>query len=268
MVLSRTGYKVGIAVLYLALTAPVSAAEPTLSPLVLNGRYKIAWSGITLGRINIIAKEDTTSYYFSVDTKTRGMGALISDEAQFASAEGTKSAEDTYIPAKYTSRPLKKDDPDIVTLTYDANGDIVNRLRTKDDDPAWRAPVTFAKVNTARDPITASLILRRELYASLTNGAKEVDTRTYDGMRLAQMKMIRAADAKVEVMGEYKDTICVGIVRNPIEGYTPKELKKFKKGDPDIRLYFSKDAAFLPVRASAKTAIGELSLTLIEMKTE
>jgi hypothetical protein len=58
----------------------------------------------------------------------------------------------------------------------------------------------------------------------------------------------------------------VAIARIPINGYTPKELKKFKKGDPEIRLYFSNDAAFLPIRATAKVTLGELSLTMVEKR--
>lgn len=264
---TRTGCKVGLAFFCLWAASPAAWAETApLSPLNLNARYRIAWSGITLGRINLIAHEDATRYGMSVDTKTRGMGSLISDEAQVVSVEGTKTAEGNYVPVQYISRPLKEGDTDLITLTYDTKGDISNRLRMNDDDPAWRPPVPFAKINTARDPITASFMLRRALYAALKKGVHEVGTRTYDGMRLAEMKLIQATDVKVAVMGEYREAVNVAVTRTPIEGYTPKELKKFKKGDPAIHLYFSNDAAFLPIRASAKTLVGELSLTLEEVK--
>ena len=265
MVLTRIGYKLSIALLCSTLAAPTAwGQQAPLSPLNLNGRYKVAWSGITLGRINLIAKEDATSYSMSVDTKTRGVGALIGDEARLILARGSKAEDATYIPATYESKPQKNiEEEDVIKLTYDAKGDITNRLRTRDDDPAWRPPVPFAKVNTARDPITGSFMLRRALYAALPTSTREVSTKTYDGLRLATMKMIRDTNAKVEVMGEYKDTINVAITRTPIDGYTPKELKKFKKGDPEIRIYFTNDAAFLPVRATAKTLVGELSMTLV-----
>jgi Protein of unknown function (DUF3108) len=262
---TRAGYKLSIAVLFASLVAPAAwAQQAPLSPFNLNGRYKVAWSGITLGRINLIAAEDATSYSMSIDTKTRGVGAIIGDEARLIIARGSKAVDGTYIPAAYESKPQKNEETeDVIKLTYDAKGDIVNRLRTKDDDPAWRPPVPFAKVNTARDPVTGAFMLRRALYALVPSTQNEVATKTYDGLRMATMKMTRAANAKVEVMGEYKDSINVAITRTPIDGYTPKELKKFKKGDPEIRVYFSNDAAFLPVRATAKTLVGELSMTLV-----
>jgi hypothetical protein len=254
-----------MALLCIGIAAPAFAADSSaLSPLILNGRYQVAWSGITIGRINLIAYEDAASYRMSIDTKTRGIGAIVSDEAQLVTAKGSKTSEATYIPASYDSRPQRNiDEEDTITLTYDAKGDISNRLRTRDDDPAWRAPVAFATINTARDPITATFMLRRMLYASLANGPNEVATKTYDGKRLAEMRLIRAANVKVEVMGSYKDSINVAVTRTPIEGYTPKELKKFKKGDPEIRVFFTNDSSFLPVRATAKTPLGELSMTLV-----
>ncbi len=179
-------------------------------------------------------------------------------------AEGSKDAKGNYIPRLYKARPHREGERNITELTYDEKGNIVNRLRNPDDDPAWRAPVTFKQINTARDPITASFMLRKMLFAARENPSAEVSTRTYDGARLAEMKMLRAANAKVAVMHSYKDAVNVAVVRLPIEGYTPKELKKFNRGDPEIRLFFSDDAAFLPIRATAKVLVGELSLSMVD----
>ncbi len=261
------GYKSVLLLLSLLLaTTQAQAAQPEISPFLLNGRYIIAWSGIPLGRIIIEAYEDDTSYRMSIDTKTRGIGALITDEKRVITVTGTKKGIATYLPVEYKSRPHKVGDNDTVILTYDKRGDIAKRDRKNDDDPAWRPPVPVEEINTARDPVTAAFMLRRTLYNAIPLDTPEVGTRTYDGMRLATMSLIRAANARVEIMGNYQDTINVAIKRAPINGYTPKELRKYNKGDPEIRMYFSNDAAFLPVRATAKTTIGELSMTLVELK--
>lgn len=260
----RIGYKFVVLLSCLVLVSPpVLAAEP-LSPLILNARYIIAWSGITIGRVNIIAREDATSYFMQIDTKTKGIGSLVSDEASVVYVKGDKAADGGYLPREYKARPHRAGGRNITELTYDAHGNIVNRLRNPDDDPAWRPPVPFKEINTARDPITAAFILRRKLYEALAKADAEVAHRTYDGARLAEMKMIRAANARVAVLDTYKDAVNVAITRTPINGYTPKELKKYNKGDPEIRLYFSNDAAFLPIRATAKVLLGELSLTLVD----
>lgn len=268
MVLKNTAYKVGIAVFCLGLLAPQAKAEGTLAPLVLNARYNVAWSGIVIGRIILRANEDATSYSLSVDTKTHGLGSLISDESSMVDAKGSKKPDGTYIPAEYNSGPQKAGDTrrDVTHLTYNAEGNIEKRVREPEDDPAWRPPVKFADIDTARDPITAGLILRKALHGAIDSTIMNVSNRTYDGARLATMSFTRLPNAKVEVMGTYKDTIDVQVTRTPVTGYTPKELKKFNKGDPEIHLYFSNDDAFLPVRASAKVLLGELSLTMVDDK--
>ena len=270
MVLKNTAFKVGIAVCSLSLFAPMAKAESTLAPLNLDARYNVAWSGIVIGRIILHAKEDATSYSLSVDTKTHGLGSLISDETSAVSAKGSKKPDGTYVPAEYHSGPQKAEDTrrDRTELLYNPDGTIAKRSREPEDDPAWRPPVNFADIDTARDPITAGFILRKQLHDALDSKTMEVSNRTYDGARLATMRFIRTINAKVEVMGTYKDTVDVQVTRTPVTGYTPKELKKFNKGDPEIHLYFSNDAAFLPVRASAKVLLGELSLTMVDDKAQ
>ncbi len=270
MDLRNTAYKVGIAVFCLGLLAPQAKADGALNPLNLDARYNVAWSGIVIGRIIVHAHEDATSYSLSIDTKTHGLGSLISDESSQVSAQGSKKPDGTYVPVLYHSGPHGKEadkhDRDVTELTYGTDGNITKRLRIPEDDPAWRPPIKFADIDTARDPITAGFILRKQLHNAIDNKTMEVSNRTYDGARLATMKMTRTVNAKVEVMGIYQDTVNVQVTRTPVTGYTPKELKKFNKGDPEIHLYFSNDSAFLPVRASAKVLLGELSLTMVDDK--
>jgi hypothetical protein len=248
----------------LCMAPPAHAQEAALSPLVLNGRYVIAWGAIPLGRIIIEASEDATSYRMGIDTKTKGLAALISRDARIATAHGSKSADgSTYIPAQYMSENQKDEDGDAITLTYDAKGKIATRVRKKEDDPSWRPLVPNESINTAHDPITAAFVMRRMLYAQRNAPAATLSTRTYDGMRLAEMTLEKQANASLEIMGAPMDTIPATIRRQPLLGYTSKELKKHQKGDPMIRLYFSNDAAFLPVHAAADAGMAQLTMTLI-----
>lgn len=257
-------YKPAMAMIFCLMAGNALAAEP-IKPLVLKAKYTIAWSGISLGRIRIDANETASIYRMTIDTKTRGIGALVSDEARVVTAEGTVNAAGEYVPVRYRSGPHKDGEDAVTTITYDATGNIVTRERVPaDTDPNYRPVVPLNEASAARDPVTAAFILRRKLYETMGTGTSEVMTRTYDGRRLATMRLVQATDARVPIMEDYIESISAGVKREPISGYTAKELKKYKKGDPDIRLYFSKDAAFLPIRATAKTALGELSMTLSE----
>lgn len=262
-----TACKAGLVVLLVALaTPPVMAEETALQPLKLSARYRISWGGLTLGRIRIEAKEDATSYSMAIDTKTSGVGAIISGDRSMNTAHGNIAANFTYLPSLYESKPLDGSDRTVTKLTYDAVGKITKRERTPDDDPNWRPRVPFEEINTAHDSVSAAFVLRRKLHAAMAAGSKEISTRTYDGARLANMKITRQPDVSMEIMGKKQTLVDVTIARIPINGYTPKELKKFKKGDPEIHLYFTSDSAFLPVRASANSGFGELSMTMVENK--
>lgn len=264
MVTFLARYKPLLAAFLMLCASPVGAEEPVKS-LNFNGKYEIAWSGIPLGRIVLRISEDATHYQMSVDTKTRGIGAIISDTKQWAEARGSVK-DGVYIPAFYQSRPQKDPDGDIVTLTYDDKGNLAKRVRTKDDDPNWRPAVPMAEANTGRDPITTAFILRRELYKAVAENKHQISARTYDGLQLATMKVIRDGEARVAIMDSYREAINAQVMRIPMSGYTPKELKNYKKGDPEIHLYFGKDADFIPLRATAKIPVGELSMTLVDLE--
>ncbi len=259
----RTACKSTLCVFLLLAAHGAQAGGDALKPLQLKARYRIAWSGIALGRILIEAQEDASRYHMQIDTKTTGVGALITADRSLNVAHG-RVAEGSYLPEKYESKPLGGTDHSITVLTYDAQGKIASRLRDPDDDPAWRPPVPFAEVDTASDPVTAAFTLRRALYAAMQNNMSEVSTRTYDGARLATMKITRQPNRTLEIMEKPQPVVDVTITRTPINGYSPKDLKKFKKGDPEIHLYFSDDADFLPLKASANAGFGDLTMTLIE----
>jgi hypothetical protein len=114
---TRTGYKLVMIVCCFSFVSTAAKAEQTISPLIVNARYLVAWSGITIGRINIVAREDEKTYFMLIDTKTRGVGSLVSDEASVILAEGSKDADGNYIPRRYKARPHREGERNITELT-------------------------------------------------------------------------------------------------------------------------------------------------------
>lgn len=246
--------------------APVQAQVPPLEPFNLNGEYRVAWNGIKIGRIKLRVSEDTFGYKMGVDTKSGGIARLVSDEKTYAYAEGHRGEAAPYVASRFESRPQGDHEGVRVAITYDAEGKILTRKRTPEDDPGWRPRVPREQENTATDPITAGFIVRKMLRGNMALNIREAIVRTYDGARLAEMQLKIISPARVEVMGEYRDAINTIVTRTPIAGYTPKELKKFKAGDPIIHLYFSADGKFIPIRATVTLKFGELSATLVKIE--
>ena len=261
-------YKIVMSVFAASLISTAAYAEQKpLEPFILNAKYTVSWNGITLGRIRLHGTEDATSYKLSVDTKTKGIAAMFSSEKRIATAEGKRHSDGSYRTVKYESMPMDSDEGRRTTLIYDENGKLGSMTRMPAEDPNWRPEVSKKEVNQAVDSTTAGLVLRRELYSELQKGKGDVSTKAYDGARLATMRMqALKQEARVQIMGNYVPAINTLVTRQPINGYTPKEMKKFNAGDPEIHLYFSADAKFIPLLATVDTSFGKLSATLDEVE--
>lgn len=260
-------YKIVISFFLVVFPHLTMAAETALSePWNFTAKYTVAWSGITIGRIYITATEDATSYRMSVDTKTHGVGSLFGKERRWAEVTGKKSGTQ-FLPSRFESRPQSNDKGDRTELTYDDQGKLITRLRLPDDDPKWRPPVPREQANTATDPITAGFIVRDNIARAMASGEHSLHTFTYDGARLANMHVtLITPTSTLSIMDKTVEAVDITINRQPIIGYTPKELKKFKDGDPDIHLYFTADAKRIPVRITVDAPVGQLTATLVELK--
>lgn len=258
--ISRWFFLIGVATMLHAF--PVPAAAEGLNFFSFKARYNLAWNGISVGRLVVVANEDASHYDMMIDSKARGLGALISDDKTVTRTNGIKTVGGEYLISHYEFRPQGKDKDDYITLDYDSLGKIVTRVRSKDDDPRWRPAVPHEEINTAHDPLTVIFMLRKKLSEALASKQPHVGTRTYDGMRLFEMKLNVKGKQQIEVMGSNHEVVEVAVERIPINGYTPKELKKYEKGDPEIHFYFSTDADFFPLKATADTGFGDLTLTL------
>lgn len=250
--------------LALGIACATQAAEvPTLAPLNLHAQYTIRWGGITIGRVNVESTEDDFGYHLSIDTKTKGLTRLISDEKTVSEVKGHFSPTGDYLPLTYSSN-RNKADAGFTKLTWDAEGKLAKREREPDDDPTWRPPVSTELANTATDTISAGLALRKKMHDHMAKDIRETTVRSYDGARLAELTFKVVSKARVEVDNDYYDAINVVVTRKPILGYTPKELKKFEAGDPVIHLYFSADEKMIPLKATAAIAYGEISASLLK----
>lgn len=266
MDLIRTAYKTWIAVFCIYLL-PLSALAEGLQPLNLNATYSLAWSGISIGRISVRAHEDASRYGMVIDTRTHGVGSLFRDEKSVLTTEGLKNGSGDYLASSYERRPENDANNGDITLTYDAQGNLLKRVREKDDNPAWRPPVPVEQINQAHDPLTVIFILRRMLYAAKSTEEKAVTTRLYDGMRLVDTTLTRQENSSIDIMDRPVNTIKVGFTRNLLAGYSPKEWKKFSKGkDPRMALYITDDEQFFPVKATVDVALGQVSMTLISKR--
>lgn len=237
-----------------------------LAPLNEQAYYALSWNGISLGRIRIEAEEDDSSYAMVVDTKSKGIVNIFSPFRTVATIHGDR-IPGMYVPQRYQTRSEKNNDCENcgTTMTYDAAGNIIDRIRIPPDtDPTWRPEVPLEEANTGTDPITAYFVLREKLRRNTDQGLKETTVRTYDGKRLADM-IFRLKDKRtLEVEGKEYPTLVTRISRKQIAGYTPKEKKKFAEGDPAITAIFSDDADMRLLRLEIALTLGSVVMQWAE----
>lgn len=246
------------------MSTPALAVVPPLEPLNLTARYDVYWNGLPLGRLRITVKEDMLGYALSVDTKTRGLADIFAESRSFAQARGTRS-DDRYIPRYYLSESASENQRKTV-ITYDETGAIEQRERTPQDNPAWRPIVPLNEANTATDPITAFFIARQRMHDNIANNVRETQVRTYEGARLALFNIEVISPATLKIMKKSVNAINTVPTRTILNGYTPKEIKKYKKGDPTVHVYFSADGRFIPLLAEVNLPLGTLKAELTELQ--
>lgn len=258
------------ALLSLLLIAPVAEAQvPKLEPLRYEARYDVHLAALPIGRIRMTVKEDQFGYSLKLDTKSRGIVSLFSPLRSVATVEGSYGTNRSYLPRRYVSEAEKDGDEKgrVATLVYDERGTITTRTRSNPDDPRWRPVVPMAELTDAVDPMSAFFVLRQRMRDAMERNEREVSVLTYDTARLARMKLKVVSRARIEVRGKYVDAINTVLTREPLNGYTPKELKKFQEGDPVVHVYFSADGRLMPLTISARLFYGEIKASLTEYKT-
>ena len=249
------------------LCSTAHAQVPTLEPLNFKAKYDVAFSGIGIGRIRVEVQEDAFSYRMVVDTKTSGIAKLFSREKSVAKIEGRKR-NGAYFPLSYSSTNIRSDDKITrTTITYDESADIKTYERSPLDDPKWRPVVPREQLRPrAYDPMTGFLVARSKLREAMVKNERNANVRTYDGARLAKLSIDVVDRARIQRMGDYANAINTTVLREPITGYTPKEWKKFKEGDPPIHLYLSADAQLFPIQISVALPFGTLTAKLAELQ--
>lgn len=253
-----------ILLIALMIGAPVAYAQEPPRLELLNGEYKyrIAWNGIKIGRVNFYFEENDTTYRVIVDTKTSGIVRLFHPLQSITTGNGRK-VEGRYIPEFYHANSNSEEGKGrVAKLHFNEEGLLEKRDVTPPEDPLWRPVVPPEELVGAMDPVTVFFVIRQEIARNLTYDIKTTSARVYDGRRLAEIS-VRAINAGTRLMDDAVVPMLNTIItRRPMNGYTPKEMKKFEDGDPAVHLYFSRDKRFMPIAAEAYLRFGTISATL------
>ncbi len=246
---------------------PVATAQaqvPPLEPVNMTARYDASVGVLPLGHMFATVHETPLHYDMELNTKSQGLVDMIAPMKSIARVSGHRSEDGDYLANDYTALDSKEDSKNdkSVHLQYDGDGKLAERERHPEDDPAWRPAVPREKAENAPDPMTGFFRHRKILHDMMARNVRDASIVTYDGARLARLNFHVVSRARIQVMGKDVDAINTMLTRQPMDGYTPKELRKFAAGDPPIHVYFSADGRFLPLMAGIELPYGEVKIVL------
>ncbi|MFZ4126186.1 MAG: DUF3108 domain-containing protein [Rickettsiales bacterium] len=245
-------------------TSSIAFAAPPLAPFPKEMRYRIAWNNIKIGRVIVETTQNPYSYRMVLDTKTTGLASLLSPLKSVTMATG-RFYDEQIIPQEYQSRSESDEGKGRTShLTYDEEGVLATRDINPVDDPSWRPEVPLEEAREAYDPVTAFFVLRKTLYDNVNRRIKDTYVKTYDGRRLAEFQFKAVNNGTKMRDDKIVPVINTVAFRKPINGYTPKELKKFDEGDPKVHVYFSADKRFLPLEFEIYHWSGKITANLEE----
>lgn len=246
-------------------TLPLSAfAAPPLANFPKEMRYRIAWNNIKIGRVIIETKQDSYRYRMVLDTKTTGLAKLFNPLESVTWAAG-RFYDDHIIPQEYRAQSESDEGKGRTAyLTFDEEGLLTTRETNPVDDPSWRPEVPLEEAREAYDPVTAFFVLRKTMYENVNRRIKDTYVKTYDGRRLAELHFKAINNGTKMRNDTVVPIINIVVFRKPINGYTPKELKKFDKGDPKVHVYFSADTRFIPLEFEIYHWSGTITASLEE----
>jgi hypothetical protein len=230
--------------------------------LNMHGEYGVYWNGIRIGKIEVEAHEQGDNYSLQTDITSSGIARVFAKSHYVALAKG-KIGED-YTPTYYYSENRLKKEKSYAKLEFNEQGELTYKEVVPADDPAYRPDVANNLMHGAADPISTFYLMRKKVYAAYQEGKREVSLNFFDGKRLSKLDFTIQKPKSIYYGNQFVDTIPVHVKRSPLAGYTEKEIRKHKEGEPGITFFMSKDESFTLLTFEIDASFGWVQARLVD----
>lgn len=238
-----------IFIIFLAFAPPATAAQ---------WEYDFTWAGIPVGHITWTVNEKGDRYTARTDVETTGLVALFSRHLSHTQVTGRIGAQ-AYHPQQYQTRYQTRGKKRSIDLTYGPGGEIVQEISLPASDVARETrELQPSQKNGLPDALSAMMILRRSVAEHGQEAGYSHTQRIYDGRNVTDVIWRIEGAEMIKIKGKKRDVIHTTLTRAAVAGYKPKELKKMKKGEATLHLYFSADDAAIPLMLSVSAPPGTL----------
>jgi hypothetical protein len=143
-------------------------------------------------------------------------------------------------------------------LRFNASGAVTDELNEPPEDRNDRPEVPHTLKDGSFDPLTALMVMRTQVAA----------LRVFDAKRLYEVKMEPNSQRTLQLASGARKGVSFNLSRIPLAGMTGKEIKEYKKGEPQLVFYFSNDTQRVPLAVFMPIYFGRLEGALTkECKT-
>ena len=215
--------------------------------------YKAYWGNIYIGDLfaEIAGKQ------IRVAIQSYGLVATISRYRSVTLGQ-FRMLPNGYIPEYFATQYRNRQGERRIALQYDSDGNLVKETVIP-PDKRWKRPaVSEALKQHSVDPVTAFMVARWQLKKALEEGHTNIAFTMYDGRRLSRFDFTLLGRKDLTMGKHTYPVVIVRFLRHPVAGYTNNELQRMKGEEPEMVVYVTEDALFLPVRIDAKAPLGQV----------
>lgn len=244
--------------IFMCISAPAKAQEP-LPPLDFSGHYDFTLAAIPFGQLDIVLSQGPGHYRATSDIATTGVAKVFVQHQSHTVSRGT-GANYRYTEVEYETNYETKGKKRSARFVK-RNGEMVEDDVEPADSRATRPAVPLADKSAAWDPVSLALGMRIELARVIAQKGKDFSLTYYDGRRLTRGNFSYIGEKVIKIKGIKYPVYTVIGSRQPVAGFTQKELKRMEGGEPQLTVYFSKDK-LIPIRLELNIGFGVAAATL------
>lgn len=242
------------------LPCSLHAAEPKL-PLTFKGYYIFTFSTIPFGRLEVSFNQTATQYDATADVGITGIAKLFVRHESHTTSKGS-GRDFNYSNMEYESNYFTNKKKKYAHFIK-KDGVITRDEVRPPDNRAIRPAVPLEMKSVAYDPLSLGLALRVKLAELLEKQAEQFTLDFYDGRRLTRAYVNYEGESTIRLYGEKIPVYMISAKRDPLAGFTKKDLERAAEPEPPLTIYFTQDT-LIPIRLEVEFPYGLVAATLTQ----
>jgi hypothetical protein len=243
-----------------------SPASP--KPFEVLGVYSIAFGKLPIGEVRMKGGQKVAEYNLQADVKLSGVAKLFSSHQSKNKVNGrlldARVREFSQAAREFETNYTAREGWRTISMHYDADGALTKLVDPKAKEGTARPEIPRAKLKGVSDTLTFVFQARESIYHAHLEGKKSLVLPLFDTKRLSRVHIQIYGEVKRHWRGRKIPVLKVGMLREPVAGYTAKELKRERSNPmPELLCYFTLNDDFQIIKAELPLKVGSISAELM-----